>query len=98
MSPLEAFGALGLDVGASPKAVRVAFIIMAKTAHPDVGGDPETFNYLKTARDIADKDAMAARCLVCNGRGKKAVTHGFSALVVACGDCKGTGKRYQKGD
>lgn len=98
MSPLEAYGALGLEVGASPRAIRLAFKMKAKTAHPDVGGDVDTFDYLKTATDTATKDAMSARCLVCSGTGRKLLGKGFALLRVVCSDCDGTGKRYQKGD
>ncbi|MCB1057261.1 MAG: PQQ-binding-like beta-propeller repeat protein [Acidimicrobiales bacterium] len=43
---------LGVDADASPDAIRKAYRVRAKDAHPDAGGDPDTFRALRQAFDV----------------------------------------------
>lgn len=49
----SAFAALGLDPGASEAAVRAAYRQRVKDAHPDHGGDAESFRQLREAYTVA---------------------------------------------
>jgi curved DNA-binding protein CbpA len=40
---------LGLEVGASPQAIKRAYWRLAKTHHPDLGGDAEAFRRIDAA-------------------------------------------------
>lgn len=42
---------LGVRVDASAEDIRRSFRVLAKTAHPDAGGDPEAFRLLREAHD-----------------------------------------------
>ena len=46
---LEALQLLGLELGASPRAIKRAYWRLAKAHHPDLGGDPEAFHRLEAA-------------------------------------------------
>ena len=45
----EALQLLGLEVGASPQAIKRAYWRLAKTHHPDLGGDVEAFRAIDAA-------------------------------------------------
>ncbi|MEB3305783.1 MAG: J domain-containing protein [Cyanobacteriota bacterium] len=45
----EALRLLGLEEGASPQAIKRAYWRLAKTHHPDVGGDAEAFRQIDAA-------------------------------------------------
>jgi hypothetical protein len=45
----EALQLLGLEVGASPQAIKRAYWRLAKTHHPDLGGDAEAFRRIDAA-------------------------------------------------
>jgi hypothetical protein len=45
----EALRLLGLEVGASPQAIKRAYWRLAKTHHPDLGGDAEAFRRIDAA-------------------------------------------------
>jgi curved DNA-binding protein CbpA len=40
---------LGLEHGATPRAIKRAYWRLAKAHHPDLGGDPEAFHRLDAA-------------------------------------------------
>jgi len=46
---LAALQLLGLEMGASPRAIKRAYWRLAKAHHPDLGGDPEAFHRLEAA-------------------------------------------------
>ncbi|MEB3334416.1 MAG: DnaJ domain-containing protein [Cyanobacteriota bacterium] len=46
---LQALRLLGLEVGATPQAIKRAYWRLAKAHHPDLGGDPEAFHRLEAA-------------------------------------------------
>jgi DnaJ-domain-containing protein 1 len=46
---LEALRLLGLEGGASPQAIKRAYWRLAKTHHPDLGGDAEAFRRIDAA-------------------------------------------------
>jgi hypothetical protein len=52
MSHAEALDALGLQEGATPEAIRAAYLLRMRGAHPDHGGDPARAARLNRARDI----------------------------------------------
>lgn len=52
---------LGIDRDASPEEVRKAYRRKAKKAHPDAGGDPETFHAISRALRILDDPAKRAK-------------------------------------
>lgn len=98
-SDASALRTLGLEEGASCKAVREAFLQRARETHPDKGGSPEVF--------LRVKDAYAR--LLEDGRGDRAATScNFSDLFsqqqgedplpadyfrrVTCLRCLGTGR------
>jgi molecular chaperone DnaJ len=64
---MNAYEVLGVDVTASHRAVRDAFRLRAKDAHPDRGGTSEAFDALKRAQDVLTNDdartALDARLL-----------------------------------
>src|SRR5690606_3338736 len=43
---------LGAPPLSSPETLRQRYLELAKTAHPDVGGDPERFRHVKEAYEI----------------------------------------------
>lgn len=45
----QALALLGLEEGASPQAIKRAYRRLAKTHHPDLGGDPQAFHRLEAA-------------------------------------------------
>jgi len=88
------FETLNLPETASPSEIRLAYWTLAKTAHPDAGGTPETFNALKVAQHAALALAIATPCPTCKGRGVIHTQAGFNVLVTPCLSCGGTGKKY----
>ena len=53
----EYYDILGVPKSADPKSIRSAYRKLAKTAHPDKGGDAETFKLISEAYSVlSDKD------------------------------------------
>ena len=64
----QAFETLGLPYNADAQAIRKAFRTLSRTHHPDLGGDPATYQAITTAYTVltdpvaaAQADAAAAR-------------------------------------
>lgn len=49
---MDPYQILGLNRSATDKDIRAAYRKLAKTAHPDVGGDPNRFAALRLAHDV----------------------------------------------
>lgn len=87
--------------GASPAAVRAAYVTAAKSAHPDApGGSAEAFARLHAAYREALQAALEWPCDACDGAGRVEVhgsgPGGFGASVtnLVCGRCGGRGKKW----
>ena len=93
MTPAEAFALLGLPEDAAPDAVRSAYRLAAKAAHPDAGGSPEAFGRLTEALAVALAAATAERvCRACSGMGSFEASKGFYRVRLRCAECAGTGR------
>lgn len=57
----QAFETLGLPHNADAQAVRKAFRTLSRTHHPDLGGDPATYQAITTAYTILTDPAAAAQ-------------------------------------
>lgn len=63
-SNLDPYQVLGVKRDAGPKDIKDAYRRLSKTAHPDMGGDAETFERITFARDVlldADRRALFDR-------------------------------------
>lgn len=90
----EAFKHLGLFSGASPAAIRSAYISRAFKAHPDhKGGDTEAMVTLSEARRVADDYAYAENCPSCT-RGRVVIMVGWRSSYTDCTKCDGSGKKH----
>lgn len=56
----DLYFALGLDGDATVAEIRAAYRKLAKTCHPDVGGDPETFRLIQLAEAVLTDDVRRA--------------------------------------
>lgn len=93
---------LGLDgVPLTEDNIKLAFRTVAKTAHPDAGGEAAQFaaadkakcillEWLKKAPDPVAQ-FMREDCPNCRGTGSVTIPRGFGRLRIMCGRCKGTG-------
>jgi hypothetical protein len=59
MTLAEARTVLGVDPTATPDQIRSAFRALARTMHPDVGGDTATFARINAAYDVLSGKAAA---------------------------------------
>lgn len=57
----QAFETLGLSHNADAQAIRKAFRTLSRTHHPDLGGDPATYQAITTAYTILTDPAAAAQ-------------------------------------
>ncbi|MCG7304715.1 DnaJ domain-containing protein [Pseudoglutamicibacter albus] len=57
----QAFETLGLPPNADSQAIRKAFRALSRTHHPDLGGDPETYQAITTAYTVLTDTAAAAQ-------------------------------------
>lgn len=57
----QAFETLGLPYNADAQAIRKAFRTMSRTHHPDLGGDPATYQAITTAYTVLTDPAAAAQ-------------------------------------
>jgi curved DNA-binding protein CbpA len=58
---MDLYGILRVDDTATPAQIKAAYRRLAKTAHPDVGGDPGAFEQLKLAYDVLRDPERRAR-------------------------------------
>lgn len=58
---MNLYEALGIDKSAPPDAVKRAFRKAAKAAHPDTGGDEETFAMICLAKDVLTDEERRAK-------------------------------------
>lgn len=94
VADVSALRTLGLEEGASCKAVREAFLQRARETHPDKGGSPEVFLRVKEAytRLVADRQGS------CGFSDLFSQQHGDEPLPadyfrrVTCLCCLGTGR------
>jgi DnaJ-class molecular chaperone len=91
----EAFEALGLVPGASPSAIRAAYLARAKTLHPDAGGSVAAFSALSAAHIAATAYAMTEPCPTCKGAGITFLARGLHSSSMTCGPCRGVGLRHR---
>lgn len=57
----QAFETLGLPYNADAQAIRKAFRTLSRTHHPDLGGDPATYQTITTAYTVLTDPAAAAQ-------------------------------------
>lgn len=89
MSPFET---LGLPATATAGEVKAAYRRLVSKAHPDHGGDAQTFRELRGAYQSALAVASAPGvCQDCAGSGRQRRANGFSTLLVVCPACNGSG-------
>jgi DnaJ-class molecular chaperone len=82
---------LGLESEPSVAEVKAAFRELSLLHHPDAGGDPEKFQLLRAAYEIALAEAEERPCPSCRGRKKVTVQRGWTATEIPCDDCGGKG-------
>lgn len=90
---------MGLPDDASPMKVRDRWRELAKTHHPDHGGDGATFHKYRQAYTAAMAIAMKPKnCLVCGGSGSYVRRVGPHSLKMRCDACGGTGRPRENKD
>lgn len=83
---------LGLEIGAPLEEVKIAYRVLSKLHHPDVGGDSRMFVTVQLAYHRLEKQLTTPRvCLQCKGSGIMHEMTGFIVNEVQCSYCKGTG-------
>ena len=88
----DPFAALGLEPNANTAQVKSAFREMARSLHPDAGGDPAAFASLTDNYRTALQEISERRCLTCHGTGKVQHTAGFTTINMLCPTCGGDGR------
>lgn len=98
---------LALDDTITVEAVRARYRDLAKTLHPDRGGDPAAFVAADRAKCIlvlwaerpkpppVDPAIAADVCPMCEGEGKRTLRRGFHTMTMVCGTCRGAGERLK---
>ena len=91
---MNAFGVLGLSPGASSAEVKARYKDLARTLHPDAGGDATKFAGVAQAyrEALIDATAREAVCSACGGSGRRNVARGFQQVSVLCQSCHGSGR------
>lgn len=84
----NAFTLLGLEPSASADEVKSAWREMARTLHPDLGGDPEVFHATHEAYTEALGIASSRKCPTCGGKGTVEHRAGAYAVNMPCPTCK----------
>lgn len=79
----------GLSLGAHPREVRKAYLLMAARVHPDRGGSEEAMRTLTEKYSFVMSAAMY--CTECAGEGTVASTKGFALTFIECPHCRGKG-------
>ncbi len=90
MTPFEK---LGLLPDATVSQVKDKYFELAKTLHPDHGGDAVKFHEMHLAYNAALAIASKPKiCQPCGGRGKTTIRKGFATMDLMCQVCRGTGR------
>ena len=92
---MNAFGVLGLSPGATSAEVKARYRDLARTLHPDAGGDAAEFSKVAQAyrEALAEATVREATCPACGGSGRRNVTsRGFQQASVLCQSCHGSGR------
>ena len=84
----------GINPDQSPAQLKKAWHQVALSIHPDHGGAKEAWLEAKTDFDEAIKAAKEAPCPVCGGKGQLAKGKGFSKILMPCGVCEESGKKW----
>lgn len=84
----DPFEQLGLPPDAPAHDVRARFRELVLTQHPDVGGDPATFQATRAAYALALVACANRVCLVCGGTGRVSAGD-FGTFTVTCPRCHG---------
>lgn len=97
----------GLDLATLSEAVVTkVFRDLAKTLHPDCGGDAKKFVEADRAKCILirwlqrpqvappslDDLIPSERCPMCGGTGRRTLQRGFHTMTMVCGTCRGLGE------
>lgn len=92
----EAHKLLGTNDDSSPEDIRRAYLVQARTRHPDLNGGAhgDLMAQLNQARTMLTKTAQEDYCRECGGKGKIVITQGFYSVNQFCVACGGTGKRH----
>jgi DnaJ-class molecular chaperone len=100
---MNAYELLCVHAGSGDEAIKASYRLLARTYHPDRGGDPAKFTELPIAyKQIADAKARAQYrswlalhgqlCSTCGGNGYRTKTKSFTQQVrIGCGSCGGCG-------
>lgn len=94
MTATEAFKKLGLDEDkCTLDEARSAYRSLARSTHPDKGGEVDDFVSVQEAYEIVHAEITARDrvCSGCGGKGRVTVASGFSSMQVTCRACSGTG-------
>lgn len=84
---MSCFAALGLTDTATASEVRQAYHDKARLLHPDLGGDPDTFDALRKNYSEALQKLAERKCVTCNGTRKVTHTVGWSSVESRCPTC-----------
>ena len=90
----DPFAVLGINPQSSPDMIRQRWLLLARSHHPDIGGDKVAFDLYRRAYDAARRIAADTPCPVCSGRGTITILSGINALDMPCRFCSGSGKKY----
>jgi DnaJ-class molecular chaperone len=98
-------GGLDLETLSEPVLTKV-YRDLAKTLHPDKGGDAAAFVAADRAKCIlqgwlerrtppeepASAAISSATCPMCHGSGRRTLRRGFHSMTMMCGTCRGHGE------
>lgn len=97
-------GGLDLDTLSEPVLAKV-FRDLAKSLHPDKGGDAAAFVAADRAKCVlqkwlerrapeepADPAISSHTCPMCLGTGRRTLRRGFRSMTMICGTCRGHGE------
>lgn len=92
MKPSTAFEILGLPEVATVDQVKGAWRRLASAAHPDRGGNLDSFHNVRIAYETALEHAAKPKaCTKCQGFKFNITANGFMQLKLRCTRCSGSG-------
>src|ERR1035437_1874172 len=96
MTEIEAIAFFCLAGDPRPEVLRTRYRELIQLAHPDQGGDRETFERVVLAWAVireteAARELRRLRCFRCGGQRVIMQRVGFGAFVSTCPTCKGAG-------